>query len=187
MNPISPFLGCDRLYLRALVEADADGPYPNWFNDEDVCRGNSHHMFPYTPEAARAYIRQAGQTRESLVLAIILRDGDRHIGNIALQHIHLVYRSAEFSIVIGDKAAWGNGYSKDAGRLICDHGFRALNLHRIECGTFEDNEAMKRLALHLGMKEEGRRRQAAYRGGCYVDVVEYGVLRREYEERWRER
>lgn len=178
------FLKGKQLYLRPLLESDAQGPYVSWFNDEEVCRGNSHHVFPYTPEMALAYIRTAAQGQDKLVLAILLDKDDRHIGNIALQHIHPIYRSAEFSIVIGDKSAWNKGYAKEAARLLCDHGFAAMNLNRIACGTFDDNLAMKRLALYLGMKEEGRRRQAAFKQGRYVDVIEYGVLKDEYEERW---
>lgn len=177
------FINGEQLYLRALEEADADGPYPTWFNDDEVCRGNSHHVFPYVREAALSYIRYAQQSREELILAIVLSNGDRHIGNIALQHIHPVYHSAEFSIVIGDKSAWGKGYSRVAGRLLCNHGFSTLNLNRIACATFDDNEAMKRLALSLGMKEEGRRRSAAYKRGRYIDMIEFGVLRTEYFEK----
>lgn len=175
------FINGERIYLRALVESDAEGSYPTWFNDEETCRGNSHYVFPYTPDAAQAYIRLAAQSRDNLILAIVRREDDSHIGNIALQAIHPVYRSAELSIVIGDKSAWRKGYAKEAMRLLCDHGFGALNLNRIACGTFADNEAMKRLALAVGMQEEGRRRQAAFKQGRYVDVIEYGVLKSDYE------
>lgn len=175
-----PFLEGERIYLRALLQSDALGPYPAWFNDAEVCRGNSHHVFPYTVEDAEAYIRQVAGARDSLVLAIVIRDGDRHIGNIALQHIHPVYRSAEFSIVVGDRQAWGRGFAAEASRLLCDHGFMSMNLARIGCGTFEDNTAMRRLAAHLGMREEGLRRRAAFKAGRFVDVVEFGVLQDEY-------
>jgi [ribosomal protein S5]-alanine N-acetyltransferase len=177
------FLNSKRLYLRSLVESDADGPYVNWFNDDEVCAGNSHHVRPFTTEAALSYIRHARQTNDSLILAIVLRDGDKHIGNIALDSINRVYRTAEFSIVIGDKSAWGNGYSNEASGLVCDHGFTAMNLNRIGCGTFEDNEPMKKLAQYLGMKEEGRRRQAVFKRGRYIDIIEFGVLKSEYEAR----
>jgi RimJ/RimL family protein N-acetyltransferase len=176
----SSFLVGPRLYLRGLLEEDADGPYRHWFNDAEVCSGNSHHVFPYTQQAALAYIRHAAQTRDDLILAVVLRTGHRHIGNIALQHIHPVNRSAELAVVLGDRTAWGKGYASEAARLLCDHGFAALNLHRIACGTFEGNTAMRRLALSLGMREEGRRRQAAFKEGRYVDLIEYGVLRDEY-------
>jgi ribosomal-protein-alanine N-acetyltransferase len=180
----TPFLIDKSIYLRPLVEADAGGPYPSWFNDEAVCLGNSHHVFPYTSESALRYIRQVYENRTQLVLAIVLRKGDVHIGNIALQHIHPVYHTAEFSIIIGDKSAWGSGVGKEAGRLICDHGFNAMNLHRIACGTFENNIPMQRLAQYLGMVKEGVRRKAAFKDGGYLDIIEYGVLKEEYLELW---
>ncbi len=175
------FLAGPRVYLRALLEGDADGPYPKWFNDAEVCRGNSHHVFPYTREGALAYISHAGQTRDSLILAVILREGHRHIGNIALQGIHPVNRCAELSIVIGERDVWGAGYANEAASLIVAHGFTELNLERIECGTFASNVAMQKLALKLGMKEEGRRRRAIFKNGGYEDVVEFGLLRDEFE------
>lgn len=178
-----PFLVGERLYLRALVESDADGPYPGWLNDEEVSRGNSHHLIPYTKDAAATYIRQTLNTGDALVLAIVLHRDHRHIGNIALQNIDHTARSAEFAILIGDKDAWGQGYGLEAGRLLIHHGFSAFGLHRIACGTFEHNEAMRRLAQALGMREEGRRRQSAFKSGRYVDVIEYGLLREEFRSR----
>jgi RimJ/RimL family protein N-acetyltransferase len=180
----TPFLVGEKVYLRSLVEADADGAYASWFNDDEVCFGNSHHVFPYTFESALGYIRHSRETRNNLILAIVFSEDDRHIGNIALQDIHSTYHTANFSILIGDKSVWGKGVGKEAGRLICDHGFRAMNLHRIACGTFENNFAMQRLAVYLGMVKEGVRRKAVFKNGSYLDIIEYGVLRGEYEARW---
>jgi len=181
--PRDAFLIGQRIYLRALRDEDADGPYAGWFNDEEVCRGNSHHVRPYTREAALAYIRETRGRKDCLVLAIALIDGAPHVGNVALQNIDPIARSAEFAIVIGEREAWGKGVGKDAAGLIVRHGFTALNLNRIHCGTLESNEAMRRLALDLGMREEGRRRQAAFKDGGFVDVVEFGVLRAEFSTR----
>lgn len=175
------FLRGERIDLRPLVEADADGPYVAWFNDAETCRGNSHHVRPYSAADARAYIARVASAPDQLVLAIERRDDGRHIGNIALQAINPVYRTAELSIMVGERDAWGQGYASEAARLLCDHGFGALNLNRIACGTFAANTGMRRVAARLGMREEGVRRQAAFKDGAYVDVVEYGVLRAEYE------
>jgi ribosomal-protein-alanine N-acetyltransferase len=148
----------------------------DWFNDQEVCRFNSHHVFPMSAEDLLAYVRKVTQTRSSLVLAIAMAESRRHIGNVCLQSVDPVARSAEFAIVIGERDCWGQGYSKDAACLILRHGFESMNLHRIHCGTTADNEPMLRLARALGMREEGLRRQAAFKGGRYVDIVEFGIL-----------
>jgi RimJ/RimL family protein N-acetyltransferase len=180
-SPLAFLMGED-LYLRPLLEEDCNGPYLTWFNDEEVCRGNSHHVFPCTRQELLDYVNKSHTRRDELILAIILKNGDRHIGNIALQTIDPVYRSADLTILIGDKSTWGRGFGTEAAKLLCDHGFNALNLHRIACGTFDTNIAMKKLALDLGMKQEGKRRDAVYKDDRYIDMIEFGVLRREYEK-----
>jgi len=180
----APFLEGKRLYLRGLSLEDAEGAYPEWLNDEEVCRGNGHHLFPYGREQAREFIRGTWNDRSAVTLAMVLREGHRHIGNVALQGIHQIHRTAEFAILLGDRESWGQGYGREAGLLLCRHGFRALQLHRVGCGTFADNEGMRGLARALGMKEEGRRRQAVWKDGRYVDVVEFGVLAEEFFERF---
>jgi RimJ/RimL family protein N-acetyltransferase len=120
-----------------------------------------------------------------LILAIVRNDNDEHIGNIALDKIDYINRCAELAIIMGNKSCWKKGFSKEATRLICDHGFLSLNLHRISCGTFTHNHGMRRLAEYLGMVEEGRRRDARYVLGSYTDIIEYGVLKREYLKRFK--
>lgn len=179
-----PFLEGEHVYLRALVPDDAQGPYPTWFNDPEVCAGSGHHYFPYTVEEAASYIERAREARDELILAIAAREDGRHIGNVTLKRIDPITRSAELAIVIGDKTALGKGYSKEVGRLLCDHAFFELNLNRVHCGTFETNAPMRRLAEYLGMAEEGRRRQAAFKDNRLLDIIEYGVLREEYIARF---
>ncbi|MEQ1760507.1 MAG: GNAT family protein [Vicinamibacterales bacterium] len=178
-----PFLEGRRITLRPLVASDADGAYPQWLNDPEICAGNSHHVQPYSRDQARTYIAQSQDLLRDLVLAIVVTQDDAHIGNISLSGIHPIYRKAEFSILVGARSHWGQGYGEEAGRLLLHHGFTALNLNRIECGTFAHNVAMQRLAAALGMRREGVRRQAAFKDGGYVDVFEYGVLRAEFFDR----
>ncbi|MDN3579048.1 GNAT family protein [Chitinimonas viridis] len=177
---MTPLLQGSRLDLRALCDADADGPYPGWLNDPLVCAGNSHGVWPYSREMAREFIARSRQTRDVLTLAMVVRDDGRHIGNISLQALQAANRSAEFAVLLGDRTAWGLGYGLEAARLIVAHGFDNLNLHRIHCGTFADNQAMLALARKLGMQQEGLRRQAVYKRGAWLDVVEFGLLRDEF-------
>ena len=175
------FLKGKHIYLRQLCEEDVLGSYPTWFNNEDVCKRNSHHVFPYSDNDALDYIRYSQQTKEDLIVAIVTIKEELHIGNIALQRIHPVFRSADLSIVIGEPSYWGKGYGTEAARLICNHGFLTMNLNRIACQTFENNFGMKKIATSIGMKEEGQRRQAAFRDGKYITIIEYGLTRDEFD------
>src|SRR5574341_1374354 len=176
----NPFLEGDSIYLRGLNSEDLDGKYIQWLNDAEVCKYNSHHVFPYYRENAENHIKNTFSDRTALILAVILKENDSHIGNISLQNINYINRSAEFAILIGEKDYWGKGHSKEAGFLIIKHGFMELNLHRIYCGTSIDNISMQKLAQSLGMTEERRSRGAAFKNGKYVDIIEYGILDNEF-------
>lgn len=164
-------------FVRALVESDLDGPYPTWFEDQEVCRYNSHGKFFKTLSHFRSYVE--GVNGQDRVVWAICHIEDGHIGNISLQEISLVDRTAELAIIVGDRRHWKRGVGVLAGRAILKHGFDKLNLERVYCGTAATNDGMKKLALSLGMSLEGTRRQHLFLEGSRVDVLEFGILRDE--------
>ena len=166
--------------MRPLSLKDIEGNYIEWLNDAEVCKYNSHGVFPYNKKRAEEYIKSVSLAKDMLVLAIVTKDENKHIGNISLQHIDLLNNSAEYAVLLGDKDYWGRGIAKEASVLILNHGFMELNLHRIYCGTAAENIAMQKLAEYMGMTLEGRRRDAQLKSGKYNDIVEYGVLKEEF-------
>ena len=174
------FLNGPRIHLRALTERDLTDTYLQWLNDDEICRNNSHAVFPNTEHKMRVYFEGLKNATQQVVLAIIHTESGKHIGNVALQNINWVSRNAEFAILVGDKEFWRGGYGGEAARLIVDYGFNRLNLHRIYCGTFDNNTGMIKLAGKLKMKEEGLRREAVYKNGIYHNIIEFGVLKSEF-------
>ncbi len=167
----------DVVMLRALDKTDIDGDYLQWFNNPEVVKYNSHGRFPMTRDSLEKYIESTESNPSLLVLAVILLDMEKHVGNISLQNINWVDRSAEIAFILGDANLMGKGIMFRAGGLLIRHAFNQLNLRRVYCGTLDSNDGMKKLAIKLGMQEEGRRREAVYKSGEYVDVLEYGLLR----------
>ncbi len=170
------FLEGENLYLRAIEEKDLNGAYFQWLNDEEVTKYNSHGRFPNTPKKQLDYFNSLQNTDKSLVLAIIDKKTNFHIGNISLQNINWIDSNAEFAILMGDKNFWGKGYSTQAGELIIKHAFEKLNLHRIYCATSIENIGMQKLAKKLQMTQEGIRKEAIFKAGKYLDIVEFGLI-----------
>ena len=173
----------ESIYLRPLEMSDAQGDYPSWLNDPVVCQYNSHGDTLYTQDMALSYIQSVQNNPACQVFAICDKATDKHIGNIALQAISTKNKSAEFAILLGNKAFWGKGLSKEAGKLLIDYGFHTLKLHRIHCGTSEANIPMQHLALYLDMKLEGRRKEALFKNGKFYDVLEYGIVDKPIQNR----
>lgn len=175
------FLGGNNIFLRPLSLNDISEKYLSWLNDPEINQYNSHSIFPYTIEQLKNYIKGI-DNQSKVVLAIIDKKTLSHIGNISLQNIDWVNRCAEFAILIGETKFWGKKIGEEAGKLIINHGFIKLNLNRIYCGTSSSNIGMQKLALKLGMKPEGVRIQGMYKNGQFVDILEYGIIKSNYEK-----
>lgn len=176
----NPFLMGESIYLRGLSSEDANGAYPSWLNDEVICQYSEHHVFPYTKAQATQYIEQLPSQKDRIMLAIVDKKSNKHIGNITLLAISSLHRSAEFSILIGDKDFHGKGLSKESSLLMLEHGFNTMNLHRICCGTMVSNMAMQHLARFLGMQEEGIFRDEVYKEGTYHNTIRFSILKDEF-------
>jgi RimJ/RimL family protein N-acetyltransferase len=166
--------------LRHLEENDISGPYANWLNNQQVNLNNSHGRFPVSSRKLLDYIYSTSDMSNTLVLAVIDLEKSLHIGNISLQSISWIDRSAEIAFILGDSSYSGKGFMFRAGTLLISHAFNTLNLNRIACGTLATNIAMIRLASKLGMTQEGRRRQALFKNNQYIDILEYGLVRSEW-------
>lgn len=170
------FIKGEAISLRALSEADINGNYSYWLNDPEIVQFNSHGRFPMTVEKLSAYVKAVSVSNSALVLAVVDNVSGKHIGNISLQNINWIDSNAEIAFLLGEKEFWGKGVMQEAGKLIIEHGFKALNLHRIFCGTSSENIGMQKLALKLGMHKEGERKEALFNNGKYFDIIEFGIL-----------
>lgn len=166
-----------KVRLDPLQESDADGRYPDWFNDPEVCYFNSHGAERNTREKTLDYIRKVRASGNTIVFAIRDRQSGTHIGNVAIQDIDRQSRHAELAIIIGEKAYWSGGAGKEAWQLAMSHALGDLGLKRVYCGTREDNVGMQKVALASGMKEEGRLRQHAFKHGRFFDIILYGFVK----------
>jgi RimJ/RimL family protein N-acetyltransferase len=181
----------DRLYVRPFTKEDIEGNYKNWFHDQEVTAHNSHGLFPCTESQMNSFLKKL-KSLDDLVWAVFVNAREmksegvpipptpilkkNHIGNITLQNINWVNRSAEFACVFGEKEHWGKGYCTEAAKLLFNHGFSKLNLHRIWTGTAATNIGMQKVAAKLGMKKEGVFRHGTFLNGKYVDILAYGII-----------
>lgn len=114
-------------------------------------------------------------------LRVIANEDDQCIGHVGLYEVDHRVRSADFGILIGDRNYWGKGHGYNLTRWSLDYGFRMLNLNRIQLDVLANHSQAIRLYEKCGFQIEGRRRQAQFKEGEYVDIVFMGVLRSEWE------
>ena len=168
----------ERIYLRPVKVADARMEYVRWLNDPEVNQFLEIRFVRHTLPALKKYIAKVLKNPDTIFLAIILKDGYKHIGNIKLGPIDKNHKLAEIGIMIGDKNSWGNGYATDAIKLLTDYAFNELKLHKIIAGAYENNIGSVKAFLKLGFCEEGRRKKHFLYNGKWIDDVLLAKKRR---------
>lgn len=178
----------DQPILNIVGEQVALGPhrrelvplYLRWINDFEIGRSLAIATRPTTFEAEQGWYDAAASDPYGVLFTIYERESLRPIGTTGLHKIDHLHRTAEFGIMIGEKACWGRGYGTEVTRLMLAYGFDAFNLHNIMLWVFSDNERGIRAYLRAGFREIGRRREARRREGRVYDIVLMDCLATEF-------
>ena len=148
-------------------------------NNEKVA-ANLRDAFPspYSVEDAQKFISMCLKQVPYQVFAI--EYGGEYVGNIGLHRQDDVYRkTAELGYFIGEPY-WNRGITSRAVNLICDYGFRELDIIKIFSGVFSFNTASQRVLEKCGFKREAVLRAAVYKNGEISDEYRYARIIGEY-------
>ena len=109
------------------------------------------------------------------------------IGTAKLDKIDFFRQSGEFGIMIGEQNFKRQNIGTLSMELILDYSFRVLGLHRVWGGCAVNNIGMQKLFKKFNFKEEGRQRESIYINGIHQDGVLYGLLNKEYKEKYNDK
>ncbi|MBN2121152.1 MAG: GNAT family N-acetyltransferase [Candidatus Omnitrophica bacterium] len=171
------FIEGKKVFLRKLSMDDATGNYLLWLNDPDVLRYRGPKAYPSNFDDLRDFIKNA-QTSKDLFLAICLKSSGKHIGGISLTSVNFIHRTAELSIMIGEKSEWGKGYARDSIEALTRHAFTNMNLNKLWAES--PSPAFNAAVRKLGWVHEGTKRKSFLLDGEYVDVECYGLLKSDF-------
>lgn len=172
------FLFGKNVLLRKLTADDATFEYLEWLNDPEVLRFRGQKVYPQNLVDLRQFL-EGVQSARDLFLAVCLRGDGRHIGGISLSSLHFFHRTAELSLMIGDKSRWNSGLGAEAIAVLTRHAFLTMNLHKV--WSESPNPAFNAVVKKLGWAHEGTKRKLFYLDGQYVDVECFGQLRPEFD------
>lgn len=103
-----------------------------------------------------------------------------YLGTLAIQNIDWRNKKAEYVRLLIDKDYRGKGIAYQAEKLLLDYAFNYLNLNKIYCQTYIDNEAVINLHLKTGFKKIGIHKNHIYREGKYIDIQIMEILKEEF-------
>lgn len=114
-----------------------------------------------------------------LDLAVIDNGTGRCVGEVVLNDVDPDNESCNFRILIGPGGR-DRGLGSEATRLLVDHAFGNLPLHRITLGVFAFNPRGRRAYEKAGFVVEGRERDALKFDDERIDQVMMSILRPEW-------
>lgn len=168
-----------QVILRRHVPANISA-FRRWYSDPEVARLTRYQDGPMRGDEIDRFFAARVVGPEALAMAIHVGATDRLIGSCAFSQLDADNGSALFHITIGEKDAWGRGYGTEATRLMVEHAFESLGLHRIALAVFEFNNRAIRAYVRAGFKVEGRSREAIWRDGRWWDEIQMSVLSDEW-------
>ena len=178
-NPPPTLVGA-RVHLRALHDDDV----AMFFALQSDPVGMRYWSYPPLTKIEQAQEQLARTARDAhagdaVPWAIVQAGDDTLIGTCTLFAIDARHRRAMIGYALA-REQWGRGYAQEALRLMLDHAFGALGLHRIEADIDPRNAGSVRLVERLGFTREGLLRERYLVGDDVQDSAIYGLLAREF-------
>ncbi len=155
--------------------------FRRWYADPEIARLARYQPSPMRPDEIDRFFEARVVGPDALAIAVHEKSTNRLVGTCAFSQLDGENGSALYHITIGEPDAWGHGYGTEATRLMLDHAFGTLSLHRIGLFVFEFNERAIRAYRHCGFEIEGRSRESIWRDGRWWDELAMSVL----ESDWR--
>lgn len=176
-----PSLETERLRLRQLTHDDAEA-LVEIFGNPDVLRYLSGGPPCNTREEAIGVIDWMHSwfaAQNGLRWGITLRGEDNVIGTCGFHFWERENRRCDIGYDL-IPTYWKRGYITEAAHAMVRWCFENLNLHRIQADCTAGNLGSERVLEKVGFTHEGTWRESCFEHGRFVNIKQYGLLRREY-------
>ena len=173
-----PKLMGNRLYLSPVCIDDAP-MYVKWMNDKTVSENIGIDTKVSTLEGEKKWLLK---NQNDYNFGIVLKEGDELIGGCGFSQVDLIHLNGKLVIFIGDEQNRGQGYGKEAIKLLLEYGFNNLNLNNIMLMVYSFNTRAIKLYESLGFKKFGVRHKSYYFKNKFYDEIFMEILKEEYNE-----
>jgi RimJ/RimL family protein N-acetyltransferase len=155
--------------------------FRRWYADPEIARLARYQQTPMRSDEIERFFTARVVGPDALAMAVHERSTDRLVGTCAFSQMDGDNGSALFHITIGEPDTWGRGFGTEATRLMIDHAFGVMGLHRIALYVFEFNVRAIRAYRRCGFVVEGRSRESIWREDRWWDELAMSIL----ESDWR--
>ena len=148
--------------------------YVDWYSNEDVVRYSDNQYRKFSFDGQCSYVENCLQNDDVNLYGIF--DHTTHIGNIFISGLSSHHRKAELTYVIGETNYWGKGVASFAIAKIIQIAKEQFDLNKLYASIASGNVGSGKVLEKNGFVIEGTRKQHAFYGGKFFDVIDYGLL-----------
>ena len=174
----------DKVRLRAVEPTDAGVFFKNLSDyDDESDRFCDEIHFPSTHAAMVARVENNSRRSSDNDEFMWIIENQQGVAVGCINTFNCSKRAGTFKYGLGiTREFWGNGYAKDAIKIILKYYFRELRYQKVTVYIYSFNERSMKLHESFGFINEGRIRRAVYTNGNYYDEVIYGMTSEEFDE-----
>lgn len=183
-----PILESERLYLRAIEEADDESIYSYSCNEEVAMFTSwyAHESIEDTREFIHNYVLEGYKKGIPEPWGITLKENpEMIIGTVGLTWSSKSNHIMRFHYCLSD-TYWGQGIIPEAGQCLIDHAFEVYRPKRIHAYCTTKNKSSAKALEKMGFLFEGTTRAALYSKGEYRDTLNYGMIDADWAA-WKEK
>ena len=172
------FIKNDKVALRIAEPNDADIIY-RWENDTRVWR-DSETLVPYSMRQIEQFLLNNNDLMSEKQLRLMIEDAKNgaQVGCIDIYDYDAFNSRAGFGILIDEKYR-GQGYAKNAIKLLLDYCFNSLLLNQIYALVLATNITSLFLFESIGFERCGVRKQWCKTSDGFIDQVEYQYINKK--------
>ena len=172
-----PIIEGERVVLRPLAVEDAEAFQAA--QDEESRRFTGTRR-TFTVAELRDWATTRAAASDRLDLAIVERGTGTWLGELAINDWSPDDHSCNFRIALAP-AGRDRGFGTEATRLIIDHVFTNLPIHRISLDVFDFNPRAAHVYERAGFVREGLLRDTLHWDGEYHSSIMMSILRPDWE------
>ena len=177
------FLESERLFITPATMDDFDDHY-RWEHDREMVFLDDEYFRPKYYENAREKFQEKLKAESMMILAIVLKDSGELAGLVMLYDIDKYERKCFWGLVL-DRKFWRQGFGTVVAGLMVRYVFEDMGFRRLKSFTHSGNPGSMKFQEKLGFVKEAVLRKEYFFGGKYVDGIDYGMLREDFEKAFR--
>ena len=163
----------EKVYL-SPINLDDYELYVKWLNNPNITQYLDINDSLITLSKEKELLDNIGN--EEFTFAIIKKEDDTLLGNVGVTKIDYKNGKAELGIFIGEEDNLSKGYGSEAIKLIINFAFNEIRLHNIMLTVFSNNARAIKAYTKCGFVEYGRRHEAIFHNGEYLDLIYMEII-----------